>query len=377
MIAIYTIDYLPEREHLMPWRTVAEVAKYIHSQGRHVTILNGFSGTTAIRDFETGSVPVIGIRHSFIELAETVKRKEFTSVAVPVTWRDGLKDWSAFKTIKCKKLAYFAGGVYRMKDAIQLWRSSSLSIAKPYLIESIVPKGMLTKKLADAGFTEVIALTPFTADRFAKHPALNVSCIMPGKDIFESLPEDDSILKKYQLEGKKFLCYTGAPSPVRGSEWLLKAADQINEPDFRLVMLMRTDVGSDFLRFEQKLKQLQHPENIIIIGDKLTREQLKAFFSHAYAMVLPFIVIPSEIPLTYLEVLSCGTPIITFDNGGTTRLLNDGLVISSKKKNSLADTLSLAWNNVHLYEIGQQGKSFIQQYPSWEQVAENWLNVLI
>ncbi len=40
--------------------------------------------------------------------------------------------------------------------------------------------------------------------------------------------------------------------------------------------------------------------------------QLKAFMHAAYAVVLPFICIPAEIPLTYYEAMSIGIPIVSF-----------------------------------------------------------------
>ncbi len=376
-IAIYTIDYLPERERLMPWRTVAEVAKYLHGQGHDVTILNGYSDATEIKDFVTGKVPVKGIRHSYPTLVDVVRDMEISTVAVPVTWRDGLKDWSAFKKTNCKKVAYFAGGVYRVQDALKLWRGSSLGISKPYLLESIVPKYVLTRKLADAGFTEVVGLTPYTAERVVQHPPLKVSYILPGKDAFEALPEDMAILRKYNLEGKKFLLYTGAPSPVRGSEWLLQAVGRIQAADFQLVMLMRTDVGSDFQRFEQKLKQLKHPERVVIVCEKLTREQLKAFFSHAYAMVLPFIVIPSEIPLTYYEALSCGTPVVTFSNGGTTQYLK-GLSLARKSVEELARKMAELWTDTSLRKyLSQEAIACMSGHPNWLEVGCQWEQMLI
>ena len=204
-IAIYTIDYLPERERLMPWRTVAEVAKYLHGQGHDMMILNGFSDATQMRDFVTGKVAVKGIRHSYPTLVDAVRDLGISTVAVPVTWRDGLKDWSVFKKMNCKKVAYFAGGVYSIKDTIRLFACSTIDIAKPYLLESIISKSLLTKKLIESGFMDVIALTPYTASKVVNHPNLNISCIFPGKDPFEAIPEDKSILQKYGLNGKKFL----------------------------------------------------------------------------------------------------------------------------------------------------------------------------
>ena len=95
------------------------------------------------------------------------------------------------------------------------------------------------------------------------------------------------------------------------------------EPDALVLFVLRNDVGSENERLLSKLKKLISPENFIVINEKLNRHQLKSLITHSRAVLLPFIIVPSEIPLTFIEVLSTGTPVITMKNAGTTEYLKE------------------------------------------------------
>jgi len=201
--------------------------------------------------------------------------------------------------------------------------------------------------------------------------------IYPGKDDFEHIQPDNSIIERYGLSGKKWLLFTGAPAAYRGADLLVKAVDESSNDSIRLVMLMRTDVGSDYERFNHLLSSIKHPERIIVIKDKLSREQLRTFFGQAWYGVLPFIVIPSEIPLTYFEILSCGTPIISFENGGTSKYLKEALLIADKTINGLTRAIEHAWNDEHLKQrLSENGYKLMQNHPTWESVGKQWMDLI-
>lgn len=87
--------------------------------------------------------------------------------------------------------------------------------------------------------------------------------------------------------------------------------------------------------------------------------------------------IPSEVPLTYFELLSCGTPVITFVNGGTTEYLKYGLLTADKSIKGLAITIEKAWSDVALRNSrSDKGKIIMNAHPTWSQVGMEWINLL-
>ena len=244
-------------------------------------------------------------------------------------------------------------------------------------MEAITSKCIFAHTLKNIGVSHVIGLTDVSAKAVKRGGFKNVTTIYPGKDSFDEIVPDNSVLDKYDLKGRKWLLFSGAPAPTRGAEVLLEALDSVKDDGVRLVMLMRTDVGSQYKRFEKTLSGLKHPERVKIIKDRLTREQLRAFFGSAWYAILPFIVIPSEVPLTYFELLSCGTPVITFVNGGTTEYLKYGLLTADKSIKGLAITIEKAWSDVALRNSrSDKGKIIMNAHPTWSQVGMEWINLL-
>ena len=376
-IAIYTYDLCPGREYLMPWRTILEVAKVMTHEEHEVLVLNACYDESIRKDYEWQGVEVKAVSAGFGILSTELVAWNADAVFVPFTWRDGLKDLSILSRVGCKKIAYMAGGVYDLKSAWTLLKSSGKAWAKPYLIESLVPKGRFVKAIKAAGFSCVIGLTELTAEAARKSGFDDSYAIYPGNDTFGGIEPNDEVLIKYNLKEKKWLLFSGAPAAYRGAEVLLQAVDLAKDDSIRLVMLMRTDVGSQYEKFEETLAKMKHSERVQIIKEKVTREQLRAFFGGAWYALLPFIVIPSEVPLTYFELLSCGTPIITFKNGGTTEYLKDGLVIADKSVKGLARALDEAWKDESLRaRLSENGSKIMAAHPTWELVGKEWIKLL-
>lgn len=361
----------------MPWRTILEVAKVMTREGHEPIVLNACYDESIRNDYEWQGVKIRALSVGFDMLA-TELIKEVADVAfLPFAWRDGLKDLSILTQVNCRKIAYMAGGIYDLLSAWTLLKVGGKMLAKPYIIESLVPKKKFVKAVRRTGFDHVIGLTDLTARTARNAGFISSVTIYPGKDSFEELEPDESLLEKYDLKEKKWLLFSGAPSPTRGAEMLIRAVDMAQDDSIRLVMLMRTDVGSKYENFEKTLSDMKHPERVQIIRERVDRKQLRAFFGDAWYALLPFIVIPSEIPLTYFELLSCGTPVITFKNGGTTEYLEEGLLIADKSVKGLAKTLDRAWSEEALRgRLSENGKRIMANHPTWEQVGYEWIKLL-
>lgn len=377
-IIFYTTDLFPGRERLMPWRTVLEVSKEIQNQGHQVIVVNGVAEKKYLVTYSYQGVMILGIVKSLKNLSCVIKAHNPDTLFLECKWRDAVKGFDALKGINCKKYVYFTGGIYDFQSVCLLSWINGFKMSKPYWFELLIPKSLLVIRLKQTSFDGAIGLTPYTT-KIIQSAGYSVSTtLLPGKDNFENLPQDDSILQKYHLKGKRFLCFTGAPAPARGSQLLLKAIDKVKSEDLCVVFLMRKDIGSNFDYFDEMYRRMLHPERVVLIKENLSREQLKSFFMHAWYMILPFIVIPSEIPLTYFEIMSCGTPVLTFQNGGTSDYLKNGLLIVEKSVNGLAKGLSDAWSNMRLRRVkSDHAKEMMKRHPTWNKVAMEWLQFVM
>ncbi len=376
-VALSTVDLFPGRERLMPWRTMIEVAKYLKDVGHEVILLSAIVQKD-VHEYIFEDVQITPINRDTFLLCKYIREKEIEVLVYPTPWREGFKKFSDFEGLACKKIAYIPGGVYAFKNIISLISNVGIKTTIPYLLDCIIPRRTLINKLKNSGFSTIIGLSPFTTTKAKAAGFENSITILPGKDDFDLIGNDNNVFEKYNIEKKKYLLFTGAPAPIRGAELLLKAFDKyvnINK-DAYCVFLMRTDVGSSYKSFFKVYNTLKNRDRIQLIQTTLSRIELKTIISQARAVILPFLVIPSEIPLTYFEVLSVGTPIITFENGGTTEYLKDA-VLESKvgSLNGLILNMDLIWTDENLHqELTTIALNLMNQHPIWSEVGKKWLD---
>lgn len=370
------------RERLMPWRTLVEVAKVMNMQKGIEAVVLSSSNVSEICEREYQDINIIEIPKGNTALLNYGLNYPFHVIFYPVAWRDGLKSLQFLKGLKCEKIAYMPGGVYSFWGVLALSKIAGFSILKPYILELLTPKHLITKKLIETGFTKNITFSHYTG-LVAKNSGWQdekVIVTLPGKDTFNLLENDDLLLKQYNLLERKFFLFMGAPAEIRGSIHLLKAFDKYAErnSDALLVYLMRTDNHSDYSNFEKTLKRVKNKNQILVIKDKLSPSQLKPFVEAARAVILPFILIPSEIPLTYFEVLSCGTPIITYKNGGTYYYVrNSVLACKSGDIMNLSKLMKKLWDDDELHkELSKAALKLMENHPEWKEVGNNWIKAI-
>lgn len=378
-VALHTVDLFPGRERLMPFRTILEVARVMNAHGWEADVLNSSVSAHDGRDYSWEGVQVRQCPRNFAELSLWVNERDYDAFFFAAPIREGLRNLSSFKEMKCRKIAYVPSGITPKWNALQFFRYYGM-MAKAWLLEAFTPKTLLPKKLAKAEFTDIIGLTDYTSNALGS--TLPTHTIYPGKDNFENIKSDKSILDAEHLNGEKFYLFTGAPGPVRGSGLLLKSIDKVcdglEEPLPRFVFLVRNDVRAQYEQFNKALDGIKHKDCVRVIRKSLNVAQLKAFMEEAYAVVLPFICIPAEIPITYYEVMSCGTPVVSFANGGTTDYLQGGLKLAgSVSVKNLANALTTLWfNSYERKTLSERAKEIMSNHPTWDEVGRQWMNLL-
>lgn len=372
-VLLYTIEMVRGVERLMPWRTLVEVAKF----SPHTIAICSAQRKDDVREYD--GVKIYSINYGTEELRKFVEEGKWDVVYYPVAYRQGLTSMGALAGIKARKIAYIPGGLCPLSGSIRLIRMGEAKRSLPYLLDTLTPHSWVAKKLQKVGFEGIVCQAPLTGSDSEKSGWNKVVTALPGKDATPVM--DSGKLKQMGLSGQKFILFSGAPAPTRGAVLAMKAFDSIANglPDTKMVMLMRRDVSSDFSDFDKAVGEIVHKDRFVINYDRLTREQLFCFFKEAYAVMLPFLIIPSEIPLTFFEVMQLGTPVITFENGGTTDYLRKGLKIAKKRTiGSFGDAIkSICKNTEERNRLAEHAKVIMSNHSTWEETSEKWLSILL
>jgi len=172
-------------------------------------------------------------------------------------------------------------------------------------------------------FTEVPALTLVTPSEWlaqlVKKSFLReypIALINNGIDLRVFKPTPSDFRQRYRLQDQfVILAVASVWVEHRGYRYLVDLAEQLS-PDEKIVL-----VGVS----EHQVKRL--PAGIIGIGRTRSTTELAEIYSAADVYINP--TLEDNFPTTNLEALACGTPVVTFNTGGSPECLDDesGLVV--------------------------------------------------
>ena len=136
--------------------------------------------------------------------------------------------------------------------------------------------------------------------------------------IFKPTPSD--IRQQYGIEDKKIILGVASVWDKRkGLNTFLELSKEIDD-EYQIVL-----IGLN----SKQIKQL--PSNIIGISRTESVQELVEWYSAAYVYFNP--TLEDNYPTTNLEAISCGTPVVTFETGGSPEsVVGNGIIINDELK---------------------------------------------
>lgn len=215
------------------------------------------------------------------------------------------------------------------------------------------------KKELFTGISDMLLVTPSDwlgrkiEQSFMKE--YTVTTIHNGIDTKVFKPTTSDIKKKYSLQGRKVILGVAAMWDRRkGLKYMMELSEKLDN-SYAVVAIGVTE--------EQK-KQL--PANMLGILQTESTEDLVKWYSAADVFVNP--TLEDNYPTTNLEAIACGTPVVSFDTGGSSESAKLYGVVSPKgnidallKAIDEALTLKKA-NNVDLFSYKYMSRLYIEQY---------------
>lgn len=185
----------------------------------------------------------------------------------------------------------------------------------PYaLFKNNTAENYVRKKKAFTGVPRLTIVTPssWLADEvkrsfLGEYP---VKIIPNGIDRSSFRPVDRGLRDRLKLQGTYIvLGVANVWERRKGLEYFFSLSENLPE-DFRVIL-----IGLD----RKQMKKL--PENVIGLARTSSVEELAEYYSMADVFVNA--TLEDNFPTTNLEALSCGTPVITFDTGGSPESLDE------------------------------------------------------
>ena len=385
-IIIASHDVIPEKCHLMPWRTLCEVTTHLRNQGHDVTLISLSEGKQEVLDFRL-PYRTRNIRkattHLYNDLLQLVSELQPDIIFWPISWRESLIRTHIVSSLKIPLIGYFPGGYYSLKTCLYAVKQMGFKITLPYLIEAVVPHFLQLLYLKVKGFKRIVTMTDLTARHvigfsWKEH---EVVYIPAGKELEDDLLNVQALPVDFEvwINQRTFYLFMGPPSSIRGIYELLKGFELAaqNNKDICLVCLFRSDAKLDAEAIANFIDEMKHKDRIYCQWESVPKEILNAFISQCHAVVMPFILVPSEIPLAIIETLQWGKPVISTKQGGTGDFVAQfGLSPEVGDIKGLAKAILDLYQDKALYKKKCLNvQSVYKQHPNWHDMAQSWLEV--
>ncbi|MCL5282046.1 MAG: glycosyltransferase family 4 protein [Planctomycetes bacterium] len=388
-IAIYTSDLVEENRHLMPWRMVLEIGRAACEAGHQARVLSGRRHPAGDR-WAYGRCLVEEIEKPYSaksrdSFQQAIEREGIEVLFWPVAWCNARRQGALLGKTLAPIVWYVPGACYLPGPAIRALPDLGVRSAFPFLLQALYPKRRLVKRLRGPAASLMITASLFNRSAVCRAgwPAEDVFVVPPGKPMDRASVngQEPTVFNtvRSRLRGRPFYLYLGPPTRIRGIRQLFEAFDLLarRRADVCLVCLFRSDPQTDVAAARRMVEDRLHLERIFCVWESVKRVDLDAFLAVCHAVVLPFLLVPAEIPLALIEAAGHAKPVVTTGPGGTGDFVRDlGLAVPAGRSHALADAMRRLLEDEQLYaDKRAAARRMYAAHPTWEEVAQTWLSI--
>ena len=184
---------------------------------------------------------------------------------------------------------------------------------------------------------------------------------------------DESIKKKYDITGP-FLLFVGRLAEKKGVRYLIEAIPAVLKEYPKAELLI---IGSGTLELDLKnLADKLHLSSSIIFIGAIQNSDLPKFYATADIFIGPSIVADDGdregLPVTYMEAMACGCPVIATDLPGNRDIINEvnGYLVRQKDSKDIAVKILFGLKNKWNRNVIA---NFIKRNYSWKIIVNKYL----
>lgn len=367
-------DFLPDKLPLQPWLTVRVIAESLAQKGHTVHIVTDVDSPANIHGAASHTVGSLrGSNAAEVSTLMVMLRPEAV-VFLPTPLNIVTASW--LDNLDCRCIGFASYSFYTRRELLTAWRAIGISEVTPYLRHILVPTVIWARAIRRR-LHVMIAQSATTAGRLESvlGSGLPSFCVPPGIALEQwplanrSYPAGDGVIR---------LLYLGSATAIRGFYVVLDALALVKDARVRLRVLARGADDEALAAIRAAVLQRKLESRVEIRGGWAEHQQLIDEIQSADAVLQPFVLVPSELPVTTMEVIACGTPVIGSAIDGLPSTIGAaGTVTRQGSSIALSEAIMNFATNAQLRSIWRNG--CLQQREvmlSWDEVTDRWEAVL-
>lgn len=353
---------------LQPWVTVYEVSQRFVKMGHAVDIITDRPGNGRISSIAIHTVKTLR-GHNSDEMEALLESIRPDIIIVSVTPLSLVSSRWYSSAGRYRVFAYISYPFYTALETLKafpyLTRADRLSYGRQLLVP-----GSLWGHRLKAFFEGIICQSERTKTR--------LTCLTGGSTRIHAIPpgiDSDWISMRSGAEKRetRFL-YVGSPLAIRGFFFTLEALRKVTEKGVRLKILARGADPCAVRNIKTLADSMGLGKIVSVQGGWLGKKELQSEMTDASVILMPFALVPSELPVSVLEAICCETPLIVSDIDGLPEAVGEcGIAVRQCSVDELARAMARICSenglDKKLREACRKRKSSIK---TWEEVSAQW-----
>ncbi len=369
-----------------PWKHVVETARRIQALGNDVHIISDQHGEqTADDEIDGLQIRRVGRKLFLLNTSEVAEKPELKDADI-INWH-GSDAWSCFYLSRLGKLESPAlvwtlhSGPVSLDDIKRLSLTEKIQLHKYWnnLLNSALPSRVVRRWFKKSKISQTIALS----ERLLKHLAHvgldthNVTIVRSGVDTKGFKPSDQETAREnlHLPIDDPIILYYGPLSSFRGVDTLVAAMPAITM-DAKSAKLLLLGRGAETNMKSEKIIR----DSIEIRTEVLSQDVITQYLAAADLVVLPFKFWPQvECPLTILESMAVGRPVISTYTGAIPEIIEsgkNGILVQAGDPSSIAvECVKLLKDSDLRFGIGENARRYVERFFDWDEIVKQTLEV--
>ena len=374
VIVLCLANFTKKNCNLQPWLTIYRVSNYLLSQGHEVHVVTDQIDNSDLNGISIHFVDTLRGTNSQ-KINEIIDSIHPDAIVVDVNPLSLVTARWYRKLRQYRTIAYLSYPFYSIREIVTALPHINMKERYEYGRHILIPRYLWAGRMVNF-FDAVICQSAVTGKSITArtHSKIPVHVIPPGIDkerwtVTGRINQDPS---------ENLFLYLGATTAIRGFSVVLDAIALLSDPDIKLRVLARGSNGKGIKEIQAEVIRRNIQSQVSIKGGLLEIEELKREILRSTAVLLPFVLVPSELPVTVMESIACGTPVIVSSINGLSEAAGDaGIVIPPGDPSMLATAIKdLYLQKKRIMNLRAACTKQADQMLSWHSVSDRWLKAI-